>query len=47
MKDPALFLGSSLSSYFNPLTPKGDWHLNSPYNIIPESHIEVMSFRML
>ena len=25
----------------NHLTPKSDWHLISPYNIIPESHIEV------
>ena len=24
----------------NPLTPKSDQHLISPYNIIPESHIK-------
>ena len=35
-----MFLGSSLSSHFNPLTPKSD-------NITPESRIKVMSFRML
>ena len=26
----------------NPLTPKGDKHLISPYNITPVSHIKVM-----
>ena len=26
---------------FTPLTPKSDQHLNSPYNITPESHIQV------
>ena len=26
---------------FNPLTPKSDWHLISPYSIIPESNIKV------
>ena len=25
----------------NPLTPKSDQHLISPYNITPESHIKV------
>ena len=33
----------SLSS--NPLTPKGDQHLISPYNISPESHIKVMRIK--
>ena len=28
--------------FFNPLNPKSDQHLISPYNIIPESHIEVV-----
>ena len=26
----------------NPLTPKCDWHLISPYNVTPESNIKVM-----
>ena len=25
----------------NPLTPKSDWHLISPYSITPKSHIKV------
>ena len=29
-------------SYVNPLSPKSDQHLISPYNITPESHIKVM-----
>ena len=29
----------------NPLTPKSDQHLISPYNITPESHIKVMRIR--
>ena len=29
----------------NPLTPKSDWHLISPYNITPESHIMVMRIK--
>ena len=29
----------------NPLTPKSDYHLISPYNITPESHIEVMGIK--
>ena len=47
MKDPTLFLGSFLSSFVNPWTPKSDLHLNYPYDITPESRIKVMSFRML
>ena len=31
----------SYFSYFNPLTPKSDWHLISPYNITSEPHINV------
>ena len=27
---------------FNPLNPKSDKHLISPYNISPESHVKVM-----
>ena len=30
---------------FNPLSPKSDWHLISPYNISPESHIVVMGIK--
>ena len=26
----------------NLLTPESDWYLTSPYNITPETHIEVM-----
>ena len=29
----------------NPLTPKSDQYLNSPYNITPESHIKVMRIK--
>ena len=29
----------------NPLTPKSDWHLISPYNITTESHINVMRIK--
>ena len=29
----------------NSLTPKSDQHLNSPYNITPESHIKVMRIK--
>ena len=29
----------------NPLTPKSDQHLISPYNITPESHIKVMRIK--
>ena len=31
----------------NPLTPKSDEHLISPYNITPESHIKVMRKRKM
>ena len=27
--------------YVNPLTPKSDWHLISPYNITSESNIKI------
>ena len=30
---------------FNPLNPKSDWHLISPLNITPESHINVMRIK--
>ena len=29
------------TAYINPLTPKSDQHLNSPYNITTESHMNV------
>ena len=29
----------------NPLTPKSDTHLISPYNCTPESHIKVMRIK--
>ena len=29
----------------NPLTPKSDWHLISPYCITPESNIKVMRIK--
>ena len=29
----------------NPLTPKSDWHLISPYNITIESNISVMRIK--
>ena len=29
------------SSFINPLTPKSDQHLISPYNITPDLHIKV------
>ena len=29
-------------THLNPLIPKSDQHLISPYNITPESHIRVM-----
>ena len=29
----------------NPLNPKSDQHLISPYNITPESHIKVMRIK--
>ena len=29
----------------NPVTPMSDWHLISPYNIIPESHIKVVRIK--
>ena len=35
---------SSLPS-FNPLNPKSDKHLISPYNISPESHVKVMRIK--
>ena len=33
------------SSTINPLNPKSDQHLISPYNITPESHIKVMRIK--
>ena len=35
----SLFLSTFL--LFNPITPKSDWHLISPYNVSPDSHIKV------
>ena len=35
-----VFLKKFSPIYINPLTPKSDQHLISPYNIIPESHIK-------
>ena len=32
---------------FNPLTPKNDWHLISPYSITPESNIKVRRIKEL
>ena len=29
----------------NLLTPESDWYLTSPYNITPETHIEVMRIK--
>ena len=29
----------------NPLTPKSDWHLFSPYKITPDSNMKVMRIR--
>ena len=37
----ALIDKGGLSLYLNPLTHKTDWHLTSPYNISPETHIKV------
>ena len=34
-----------LPTWLNPLTSKSDWHLISPYNIIPESNIKVMRIK--
>ena len=33
------------SILLNPLTPRGDQHLISPYNITPEWHIMVMRIK--
>ena len=32
-------------THLNPLTPKSDQHLISPYNITPESNIKVMRIK--
>ena len=32
---------------FNPLTPKSDWHLISPYHITPESNTRVRRIKEL
>ena len=34
-------------THLNPLTPKSDQHLISPYNITPESDIRVMRKRKM
>ena len=38
---------SGLFHILNPLTPKSDQHLISPYNIIPESNIKVMRVKQM
>ena len=35
----------STESWINPLTPRSDWHLISPYNITPASHSKVMRIK--
>ena len=34
-----------MTGFFNPLNPKSDKHLISPYNITPGSHIKVMRMK--
>ena len=36
---------SYLKTVFTLLTPKSGYHLISPYNITPESHIQVMKIK--
>ena len=38
-----IFTSLLLSTFllFYPITPKSDWHLISPYNVSPDSHIKV------
>ena len=38
---------SGLFHILNPLTPKSDQHLISPYNITPESNIKVMRVKQM
>ena len=38
---------SGLFHLLNPLTPKSDQHLISPYNITPESNIKVMRVKQM
>ena len=33
--------------FFNPLNPKSDQHLISPYNITPESQMKVMRIKLM
>lgn len=41
--DPLMVAANQGSvSFINPLTLRDDWHLNSPNNIIPKSHIKIM-----
>ena len=42
---PTWLKGTPLSCHINHLTPKNDQHLNSPYNITPESYINVMKIK--
>ena len=42
---PLMNLFTTQQFYVDPLTPKGDLHLNSPYNTTPESHIKVMRIK--
>ena len=34
-----------MTGFFNPLNPKSDQHLISPYNINPESRVRVMRMK--
>ena len=39
-------LGDHSGSFIiNPLTPKSDHHLISPYNIVPKSNINIMRIK--
>ena len=38
-------LGAKWDVFFNPLTPKRDWHLISPYRITAESNIRIMEIK--
>ena len=39
------WLFTMLVGNINSLNPKSDYHLTSPYNINPESHIKVMRIK--
>ena len=40
-------LSSFFLLFFNPLNPKSDQHLISPYNITPESQMKVMRINLM